>query len=291
MIPKEVLKHIRRIQISTSRMVTDVFAGQYRSVFKGRGMEFDEVREYQPGDDIRSIDWNVTARLGSPYVKKFIEEREMTVMLMVDVSRSMYYGTSSCLKKKLAAELCSVLAFSAIKNNDKVGLIVFSDTVERFIPPRKGTSHVLHIIREVLYTEAEHIGTDISGALRYLDGVCKRRSVVFLISDLYDDNIKRSLAMIRKKHDLVAITLTDRSETMLEPAGIVEFADAETGASYMVDTCDPAFRRAYEARSLELRGSRRKMLQSVNVDHIELNNEQSYIRELVRFFRMRERRR
>jgi len=290
MIPKEVLKNIRRIQISTSRMVTDVFAGQYRSVFKGRGMEFDEVREYQPGDDIRSIDWNVTARLGHPYVKKFVEERELTVMLMVDVSRSMYYGTTPYLKKKLAAELCSVLAFSAIKSNDKVGLIVFSDEVERFVPPRKGTSHVLRIIRDVLYTEAERVGTDIGGALKYLDGVCKRRSVVFLISDLYDDNIRRALSAVRKKHDLVAITLTDRSEKELVPAGILSVVDAETGRPYAIDTGDPKVRQAYASRSRELLDARRRMLQSIRVDHVDLNNDQSYINELVKFFRMRERR-
>ena len=215
MIPKEIFKNIRRIQITTSRMVTDVFAGHYQSVFKGRGMEFDEVRQYQPGDDIRSIDWNVTARLGDPFVKKFVEERELTVMFLVDISLSAYFGTVRRLKKQLAAEICSLLALSAIRSNDKAGLIVFTDGIEKFVPARKGLRHVLRIIREVLYANPHGRGTNIPLALEYFNRVCKHRSVVFIISDFYTPDFKPPLSIMNKKHDLIALSINDPAEIEL----------------------------------------------------------------------------
>lgn len=223
MIPKELFQKIRRIEISTSRLVTDVFAGQYHSAFKGQGIEFDEVREYQPGDDVRTIDWNVTARTGKPHIKKFVEERELTVMIMVDVSLSCRFASINMLKSQLAAELAAVLAFSAIRNNDKVGLIIFTDKIEKFIPPRKGISHVLRVIREVLYFEPEGRSTDIVNALEYLNKVSSRKNIAFVISDFFPASLtaggeagellKKSLAIANKRHDLISITLNDPPRT------------------------------------------------------------------------------
>ena len=241
MIPKEMLQKIRRIQITTSRMVTDVFAGQYQSVFKGKGMEFYEVREYLPGDEIRTIDWNVTARTGRPYVKKFVEERELTVMLLLDASRSCRFGSVKHLKNQLAAELCSVLAFSAIKNNDRVGLIIFTDKIEKFVPPRKGMRHVLRVIREALYYEPEGKGTNISHALEYLDRVTRRKAITFIISDFFDKDFKNLLSVSNKRHDVVAVTITDPREVDLPNIGIIKLKDAETGEDFLIDTSDSDF--------------------------------------------------
>lgn len=288
MIPKEVLKKIRRMQITTSRAVTDVFAGQYKSVFKGKGMEFDEVREYLPGDDIRSIDWNVTARLGHPYIKKFSEERELTVMLMVDVSKSMYCGSAKQLKRSLAAELCSVLAFSAIKNNDRVGLILFSDKIEKFVAPRKGLKHVLRIIRELIYGEPESTGTDIASSLEYLNKICKRKSVVFLVSDFFDPEIKKSLAITNRKHDLVAISINDKIEKDLPDLGILNLHDAETGKYIEIDSSNYKVRKEYSIFRRKQEETRKKMFRSINVDHIEISNHETYIKDLVKFFKKRE---
>ncbi|MFA7294307.1 MAG: DUF58 domain-containing protein, partial [Candidatus Omnitrophota bacterium] len=245
MIAKEVLKNIRRIQITTSRMVNDVFAGQYQSVFKGKGMEFDEVREYQPGDEIRSIDWNVTARMGNPYIKKFVEERELTVMLLLDMSPSSFFGTRNQLKMRLAAEVCSVLAFAAIKNNDKVGFIAFTDKIEKFIPARKGLRHVLRIISEALYFKPKGKKTDINAALEYLNKITTRKTVVFIISDFYSPDFKKMLAVSNKRHDIVAITVSDPREMELFDAGIVKLEDLESGETFMVDTSDIALRKKY----------------------------------------------
>ncbi|MBI5666157.1 MAG: DUF58 domain-containing protein [Nitrospirae bacterium] len=290
MIPKEILQAIRRIQITTSRMVTDVFAGHYHSVFKGQGMEFEEVREYQPGDDIRSIDWNVTARTGRPFIKKFMEERELTIMLLFDMSGSTYFGSVNKLKRQLAAELCSLLAMSAIKNNDRVGLIAFTDRIEKFVPPRKGLSHVLRIIREALYFEPEGKATDISGALEYLGRVTNRSTVTFIISDFYDKDYKKPLSIAGKRHDIVAISITDPRETELPDVGIINLEDPETGRDFLLDTSSAAVRKDYCANALKTLDERRQLFRSTNIDHVDIRTDVPYVRELYKFFRMRERR-
>ncbi|MFA4888926.1 MAG: DUF58 domain-containing protein [Candidatus Omnitrophota bacterium] len=291
MIPKEVLKNIRRIQITTSRMVQDVFAGQYQSVFKGRGMEFEEVREYQPGDEIRSIDWNVTARMGHPYVKKFVEERELTVMLVLDMSASCSFGTVKQLKSQLAAEICSVLAFSAIRNNDRVGFIAFTDRIEKFIPPRKGARHVLRVIREALCFKPCGSGTDIAMALEYLNRVTTRRAISFIISDFYSADFKKMLAVSNKRHDIIAITITDPREEELPDIGIVKLDDPETGQAFLVDTSDSRLRREYAQDSRKCLKAREMLFRSVDVDSIAVRTDAAYGQSLFRFFRARERRR
>ncbi len=291
MIPQEILRKIRRIQITTSRMVTDVFAGQYESVFKGRGMEFDEVREYQPGDEIRSIDWNVTARMGHPYVKKFIEERQLTVMILLDASASCGFGSRARLKSELAAEISAVLAFAAIRSNDRVGLIIFTDRIEKFIPPRKGTTHVLRVIREALYFKPKGRGTDLSGVLEYLSKVTTRRVVAFILSDFYSADYQKALSIANKRHDVVALTITDPRERDIPNIGIVEVADAETGEIFMVDTSHPKVREAYAERSRKVLAERVQAFRSSAVDHIDISTETPYFDAIVQFFRMRERRR
>lgn len=290
MIPKEVLKNIRRIQITTSRMVTDVFAGQYQSVFKGKGMEFEEVREYQPGDEIRSIDWNVTARMGNPYIKKFVEERELTVMLILDMSPSSFFGTRNQLKMRLAAEVCSVLALAAIKNNDKVGFIAFTDRIEKFIPARKGLRHVLRIISEALYSKPAGRKTDISAALEYLNKVTTRKTVTFVISDFYAPDFKKMLAVSNKRHDIVAITVTDPRELELADAGIVKLEDLESGRIFTVDTSDPVLRKRYAQDASQRQLDRQMLFRSINVDTIDVRTDVPYSKSLFRFFRTRERR-
>jgi uncharacterized protein (DUF58 family) len=291
MIPQEILKQIRRIQIFTNRSVNEVFAGEYESTFKGRGMQFDEVREYAPGDDVRSIDWNVTARTGKPYIKRYVEERELTVMLLVDLSASGAFGTIGKLKNELAAELCAVLAFSAIKNNDKVGLITFTDRIERFIPPQKGTEHVLRVIRELLYSKPSHRDTNIPMALDYLAKVIKKKATVFLVSDFIATDIKKPLRLINKRHDLIAIAIRDRREIALPAVGLIELEDAETGEVILVDTSSKAIRRNYEQQSRQQNDELQNMLRSVNVDCINISTDRPYTQELVRFFRTREKRR
>ncbi len=290
MIPKEVLKQIRRIQITTSRMVTDVFCGQYQSVFKGRGMEFNEVREYQPGDEIRSIDWNVTARMGHPYIKKFMEERELTVMLLLDLSASSYFGTVNKLKRQIAAEICSVLAFSAIRNNDKVGLIIFSDKIEKFVPPLKGISHVLRIVREALYFTPKGKKTNIPAALEYLNKVCKRSTVTFIVSDFYDADFEKPLAIANKRHDLVGITITDPKELDLPNIGIAQFDDPETGKVFSLDTSRESLRREFRENAIKIIQERKKAFSRLGVDNVDIRCDIPYNRALFKFFRMRERR-
>jgi len=290
MIPKETLKKIRRIQITTSRMVTDVFAGHYHSVFKGQGMEFEEVREYQPGDDIRSIDWNVTARTGHPFVKKFREERELTIMLLLDMSASSYFGTVNKLKSQVAAELCSVLAMSAIKNNDKVGLIAFTDKIEKFVPPRKGLSHVMRIIREAIFFKPEGRGTDIPAALEYLNRTTSRRTVTFFISDFFAEDYKRPLAVANKRHDIIAVSVTDPREIDMPDIGIVNLEDAETGRSFLIDTSSFAVRKKYNLDAVSMHAQRDQIFRSVNVDHINIRTDEPYTGALYKFFKMRERR-
>ena len=291
MIPKDILRQIRRIQITTSRMVTDVFAGQYHSVFKGKGMEFYEVREYLPGDEIRSIDWNVTARAGHPFVKKFIEERELTVMLLLDMSASSYFGTAQQLKMQLAAQLCSVLAFSAIKNNDKVGFIAFTDRIEKFIPPRKGLRHVLRVIREALYFKPQGTGTDIAGALDYLNRVTTRKTVTFIISDFFAPDFKKKLIVANKRHDVVAVTVTDPRELELPDAGLVKLFDPEKKRDFILDTSDRNLRLEYARRNQARIKERDSLFASARVDTIDVRTDIPYSRSLLKFFRSRERRR
>ena len=290
MIPTEIIKKVRQIQIHTSKFVNDILAGEYESVFKGRGMEFDEVREYLPGDDVRTIDWNVTARMGHPYVKRFVEERELTVILCVDASSSGNFGTTDRLKKEVAAELCALLAFSAIKNNDKVGLIMFTDQVEKFVPPKKGSKHVLRVIRELLYFEPQAVRTDISKALEYLNKVTPRRAVVFLVSDFIASGYEHDLRLSNKRHDLVAVNIIDPRELELPNVGLIELEDAETGERILVDTRGRETRRSYTELCQRELDSRRQLFRSSRVDSIEINTGKPYYSELIRFFRMRERR-
>jgi len=271
-------------------MVTDVFSGQYQSVFKGRGMEFDEVREYQAGDEIRSIDWNVTARMGHPYIKKFMEERELTVMLLLDLSGSSYFGTVNKLKRQIAAEICSVLAFSAIRNNDKVGLIIFTDKIEKFVPAKKGISHVLRIIREALYFNPQGKKTDIPAALEYLNKVCKRSTVTFIVSDFYDANFEKPLSIANKRHDLVSITITDPKELDLPNIGMAQFDDPETGKTFNLDTSNETLRRSFRENALKITGERKKTFDRLGVDSVDIRCDIPYNRTLFKFFRMRERR-
>ncbi len=290
MISKEILKKIRRIQITTSRLVTDVFAGQYQSIFKGRGIEFDEVREYLPGDDIRSIDWNVTARTGQPHIKKFVEERELTVMFLIDLSASSKFGTVDRFKSELQAEICSVLALSANKNNDKVGLITFTDKVEKFLPPRKGMKHVLRVIREALYYEPEGKGTNIKNAVEFLHKVVKRRCVCFVISDYFDDGFKKALSIANKRHDMIAVTVTDPREHSLQDAGLINLQDAETGDFFLIDSSSEAVRNAFRNRSEKRMKKIKDIFNSIGVDNIEISTDKPYSQNLYRFFKMRERR-
>lgn len=290
MLPKEVIRKIKRIEITTSRLVTDFLSGQYESVFKGRGIEFDEVREYQPGDEIRSIDWNVTARMGHPYIKKYIEERQLTVMILLDVSGSSYFGTTKRFKSELAAEVCSVLAFAAIQNNDRVGLIIFTDRIEKFIPPRKGLQHVLRVIREALYFKPKGKGTDIGGALKYLDSVTTRRAVTFIISDFFAGDFKKPLSIANKKHDIVAVTITDPRELALPKIGLVELADAEKGSFFLVDTSNAKIREKYASGSRNMAEGRSRLFDSIGVDHIDIRTDKPYIEEFIKFFRAREKR-
>jgi uncharacterized protein (DUF58 family) len=290
MIPKEILKKVRRLEITTRGMVNDVFSGEYHSVFKGRGMEFSEVREYQVGDDIRTIDWNVTARYGHPYVKIFEEERELTVILMVDASSSGEFGTFERMKGEIAVEICALLAFSAIKNNDKVGLIIFTDKVEKFVPPRKGKSHVLRVLRELLYFKPEDKMTDISAALDYFNRVIRRRSVVFLVSDFISKNYERALRIANKKHDIVAIHIVDPREMELPNIGYVELEDAETGEQILLDTTDKEVRHLFAQKTSQAMIQRDKMFKSMNVDSIAIHTDESYFEPLIRFFRMRAKR-
>ena len=290
MIPREILKQVRRIEISTRGLVNEVFSGEYHSVFKGRGMNFAEVREYQYGDDIRSIDWNVTARNGSPFVKIFEEERELTVMLVVDVSASGDFGSRERLKGEVAVEICALLAFSAIKNNDKVGLIIFSDRIEKFVPPRKGRRHVLRVLRELLYHRPVGRGTDITGALEYLTHVQRKKAVTFLVSDFRDDGFDKALAVAGRRHDLIAVRLGDVRERELPPLGYLELEDPETGERIVVNTSDPEFRMSFAARVANDRSDLDRAMRKSKVDVIDIETGQPYVRPLMRFFQERARR-
>lgn len=290
MLPSEILKKIKNIHIRTTHLVNAVMAGEYESAFKGRGMEFEEVREYQPGDDIRSIDWNVTARMGAPFVKIYREERELTVMLLVDVSFSGRFGTVNRFKNELSAEIAAVLAYLAIRNNDKVGLLIFSDRVEKFLPPKKGKSYVWRVIREVLSYTPKHKGTDIGVALDFLNRVLNRKAICFLISDFLTAGYERSLKITNKEHDMIAITVTDPKETELPEVGLVEIEDAETGENILIDTGDYMFRKGFDFLVKSELAQRENLFKSINLDSINIRTDTSYIHPIIKFFKMREKR-
>ncbi len=290
MIPREILKQVRRIEIRTRGLVNEVFSGEYHSVFKGRGMSFAEVREYQYGDDIRNIDWNVTARSGTPFVKVFEEERELTVMLVADVSASGDFGSRERMKGELAVEICALLAFSAIKNNDKVGLVIFSDRIEKFVPPRKGRRHVLRVLRELLYHRPEGRGTDIREAMEYLTHVQRKRAVAFLVSDFQDEGFERALAVAGRRHDLVAIRIGDEREDELPSLGWMELEDPETGEQVAVNTSDPAFRDEFARSVASRRAELDRVLRRSKVDVVDVVTGRPYVRPLMRFFEERARR-
>ena len=290
MLSTEQLKTVRKIHVRTSHLVSDLFAGQYQSAFRGQGMEFAEVRHYLPGDDIRAIDWNVTARTGIPHLKRFVEERELTVMLVVDASASTRFGTVSQLKSERAAEMAALFAFSAISNNDKVGLVMFSDRVELSLAPKKGARHVLRVIREVLSFRAQHAGTDIAAALEHLNRVSKRRGVVFLISDFLDAGAGLALKIASHRHDVIGVMLDDPREWTLPDVGLMVFQDAETGERLTVDTGSWRVRQAFEQRAEEARRQRVRTLRGAGIDTIAVRTDRSYVEVLLRFFRLRERR-
>ena len=285
---KELLKKVRRIEIQTRHAVNDVFAGRYHSTFKGRGMEFDEVREYFPGDDIRAIDWNVTARTGVPHIKKFVEEREMTVMLMVDISGSNDFGSTSQLKRDLAAEVAAMLAFSATRNNDRIGLLLFSDQVEKYIPPRKGARHVLRIIREVLTHKPESSGTDAAPALDFLNHTQSRKAVTFLISDfIFPINCERPLKITARRHDLIAVAIGDNHERAWPQAGLIEWRDPESGQRILVDTSSAAVRRELLLSQQQSSEDLQRTLHRAGIDFIQLFAGEPYDRAFIKFFRQR----
>jgi uncharacterized protein (DUF58 family) len=315
MIPREILKKIRQIELRTNRIVNETLAGAYHSVFKGQGMNFDEVREYQPGDDVRAIDWNVTARMNHPFIKKFVEERELTLMLVVDVSGSGLFGSRDQSKRELAAEIASVLAFSAIRNNDKVGLILFTDEVEKFIPPRKGRSHGLRVIREVLFYEPKRRGTDLNEALEYFMRVTAHRAIAVIISDfigspaaprrkgtrrlrpqlmLLESLAQASFTMLRqanRRHDVVAVQITDPRELELPALGRLVLEDAETGEIVEVSTGDARKRAAFAERQAKAQSDLARVFRTAGIDAIQLRTDQPYTFTLAKFFETRERRR
>jgi uncharacterized protein (DUF58 family) len=290
MLPKEIIRKIRRIEITTSRLVDESLAGEYHSVFKGRGMEFDEVREYQHGDDVRTIDWNVTSRTGHPYVKRYVEERELTVMLLVDTSASGAFGSHVKMKGEIAAEISAILAFSAIKNNDRVGAILFTDRVEKFIPPRRGSTHVLRVIRELLFYRPQRQGTSIQKALDHLNSVIHKRSVVFLITDLLDQGYEQPLKVANRRHDVTIIQIFDPREQELPDVGILEVKDAETGEVVYIDSSLAHIRAAYRENWQRNRGRQRRLFQAHRMDHILINTAEPYDVPLVEFFAARAKR-
>ncbi len=291
MLPRDLVRQIRRLQIRSRRAVEDLLGGDYKSIFKGAGLAFEEVREYQPGDDIRTIDWNVTARMGHPFVKRFVEERELTVIIFVDCSRSLLFGTQDKQKRDITAEIAALLAFCAISNNDRVGLLSCSETVEQYVPPRKGAKHVLRLIRDVLFFEPRNSGTCLKAGLDYLNKVLRRRAIVFMISDFLDVGFDKALQRTGKRHDLIAVALSDPRETILPPVGLVELEDAETGRRVLIDTSDHDFQKAWQKRTAERQAALRQITRSANIDLIEVSTDGNHLDALTRFFRLRERRR
>lgn len=283
----DLLKKVRKIEIKTRGLSNNIFSGHYHSAFKGRGMAFSEVREYQYGDDIRNIDWNVTARFNHPFVKVFEEERELTVMLLIDVSGSNEFGTQQMLKEELMTELSAVLAFSAIQNNDKVGVIFFSDKIEKFIPPKKGRSHILRIIREIIGFKPESRQTDISEALRYLSNALKKRCIAFVISDFIDNNFSDALKIANNKHDVVALRIIDEREIELPSIGLVKMKDAETGESLWVDTSNNKVRKEYAKWWMKTNSAIREQFMKSGVDNIRIKTNEDYVRPLMNLFKRR----
>lgn len=288
MIASEILKKVRQIEIRTNRLVDSILGGEYNSAFRGQGMEFEEVREYQPGDEIRSIDWNVTARAGHPYVKVYREERELTVVTLVDVSPSERFGSGSQQKAELAAEFSAVIAFSAIRNGDKVGTVLFTDQVERYIPPKKGKKHVLRVVREILDFKPRSRGTDLEAALSFLAKVLRRRATVFLISDFIAANFEKALAAVRTKHDVIAVRISDPREAALPEVGLITLQDAETGEVVVVDSGSPRVRELFQTRAETERTKQSDLLKSLKIDGLEITTGKPYIEALSSFFHMRE---
>lgn len=290
MIPKEVLKKIRHIEIRTTRLVNDLFGGEYESVFKGQGIEFADVREYVPGDDIRTIDWNVTARSQHPFVKKFVEERELTVLFVVDMSGSQYFGSGMKLKSEIAAEIAAVLAFAAVKNKDKTGLLIVTDEVEKYIPVKKGKMHVLRVVREILYYQPRRRGTRLAEALEYLHQILTRTAVIFILSDFFDEDYEKPLKVLSRRHDVIAIHLLDRRERDLPPVGLVEFQDCESGQRLLVDTSLAALRSAYGTTASQWKEKTERLFKTLRIDKIDIAAESSYVEPLMKFFKIREKR-
>jgi uncharacterized protein (DUF58 family) len=290
MIPREILSKVRRIEIRTRTLVTDLFGGEYHSVFKGRGMEFAEVREYAPGDDVRTIDWNVTARMGHPYVKQFQEERELTVLLLVDQSGSEGFGTRSRLKGELAAEVGAVLALSAVQNNDKVGLVLFTGAVELYVPPAKGRRHVLRVVREILYYKPRGRRSNLAGALEHVSRAQKRRSVVFVLSDFFTEGYERALSVASRRHDVVLLRMRDRHEDRLPSVGVVAMRDLESAREFLVDTSDGGVRRAFAERVAARERTFQEIVRQTRVDTVDLWTDEDVVTPLAGFFRRRMRR-
>jgi uncharacterized protein (DUF58 family) len=290
MLPKELIKRIRKLEIATRKVVSDMLAGQYHSVFKGRGMAFSEVRQYQPGDEVRTIDWNVTARMNDPYVKVFTEERELTVMLVVDVSASKEFGSKERSKAEMAAEDAAQIAFSAIANNDRVGLIVFSDRVEKVVPPRKGKKHVLRVVSDILSFKPVGKGTRINAGLDYLSRIAKRKAVTFLISDFLANDYEKALRITARRHDLVPVVIADPFEVDFPALGLVDLEDAETGQRWLIDTSDPRVRGRFRLLMETHREDRTRLFRKLQLDHVELKAGEDYAGALQRFFRARARR-
>jgi uncharacterized protein (DUF58 family) len=287
-VPVDILRQVKLLELRTRGLVNSLFSGEYRSVFKGQGMEFSEVREYQPGDEVRSIDWNVTARMRRPYVKRYIEERELTVMLAVDLSGSGRFGTRRRFKSELASELSAVLAMSAIRNNDRVGTLLFTDRVEHVVPPRKGRKHALRLMRDLLAFEPEGRGTDIAGATDYLNKMLAHKAIIFVVSDFLAPEVERPLKLLAQRHDVVAVTVEDPSEVSLPDIGLARLVDPETGETIDVDTSDPRVREAFEQNVTEEREKRKHLLRRLAIDEVPVRTDGSIVEPLFRFFRARE---
>ena len=286
-VPPEILRQVKLIELRTRGLVNSLFTGEYHSVFKGQGMEFAEVREYQPGDEVRSIDWNVTARMRRPFVKRYVEERELTVMLVVDLSGSERFGTQGRFKSELASELGAVLGMSAIRNNDRVGAMLFTDRIEHVLPPKKGRRHALRLIRDLLAFEPKGTKTDVSGAMQYLSQMLRQHTIIFIISDFLDAEIERPLKRLAQRHDVVAITVEDPSERVLPDIGLVRFVDPETGSTIDVDTSDADVRKRFAAATAEETLARQKLLRRLAIDEIVVRTDGGYVEPLLKFFRNR----
>jgi uncharacterized protein (DUF58 family) len=290
MIPKEILKKVRHIEIRTTRLVNEAFGGEYESVFKGQGIEFADVREYVPGDDIRTIDWNVTARSQNPFVKKYVEERELTVIFMVDMSGSEYFGTGAKMKSEVAAEVTALLAFAATKNKDKTGLLITTDEVEKFVPVKKGKTHVLRVVREILYYQPKGKKTRLNAGFQYLNNFLTRTAVIFIISDFRDKGFEKQLKILSRRHDVIAIHLRDRREMEFPSIGLVELEDRESGERRLIDTSYKAIREGFSKTSKTQHDEIDKLFKSLGIDKVDISAESSYIEPLMRFFKVREKR-